>query len=92
MPILVEALDDERFQVTVDGDVKTSHTVRVPLDYARKLTRGLISTHQLVEKSFEFLLERESNSSILRSFELSVIERYFPGYEREIASRLQTGS
>jgi hypothetical protein len=35
-----------------------------------------------VQSSFEFLLEREPPSSILKTFELSVIERYFPEYGR----------
>jgi hypothetical protein len=38
----------------------------------------------LVRRSFEFLLAREPKESILRSFGLSVIGRYFPEYEREI--------
>jgi hypothetical protein len=38
----------------------------------------------LVHRSFEFLLAREPKESILRSFGLSVISRYFPEYEREI--------
>ena len=35
-----------------------------------------------------FLLERESPSSILRSFSLDVIERYFPEYRVEMSRRL----
>jgi hypothetical protein len=42
-----------------------------------------------VEKSFEFLLEREPNTSILRSFELGVTAGYFPEYERTIRSLLK---
>jgi hypothetical protein len=38
----------------------------------------------LVRRSFEFLLDREPKESILSSFGLSVIGRYFPEYEREI--------
>jgi len=38
----------------------------------------------LVTASFQFLLDRESNTSILRSFDLSVIERYFPEYPKAI--------
>jgi hypothetical protein len=41
-----------------------------------------------VRKSFLFLLEREPKESILRSFDLTVISRYFPEYEREITRRL----
>jgi hypothetical protein len=34
--------------------------------------------------SFRFLLAREPKESILRSFGLSTIVRYFPEFEREI--------
>jgi hypothetical protein len=40
-----------------------------------------------VRRSFEFMLARESNTSILREFDLSTIERYFPEYAREIVPR-----
>ena len=36
----------------------------------------------LVARSFDFLLERESPDEILPSFDLSVIKRYFPEYDR----------
>ena len=45
---------------------------------------GEEDVEDLVQRSFEFLLERESPSSILRTFDLSVIERYFPEYDRQI--------
>ena len=41
----------------------------------------------LVRRSFEFLLAREPKESILPSFGLSTIARYFPEFEREIFSR-----
>jgi hypothetical protein len=41
-----------------------------------------------VGASFAFLLERELKESILRDFDLNVIPRYFPDYEREIGHRL----
>lgn len=50
---------------------------------------GEVSPESLIEKSFEFLLEREPKESILRSFELSVIERYFPEYGKEIKRRFK---
>jgi hypothetical protein len=43
-----------------------------------------IDPSDLVRRSFEFLLAREPKESILRSFGLSVIGRYFPEYEGEI--------
>ena len=42
----------------------------------------------LIQSSFEFLLEREPKESILRKFDLPVIARYFPEYERAIRKRL----
>ncbi len=36
---------------------------------------------ELIRRSFEFLLQRESKEFILREFELSVIQRYFPEYD-----------
>jgi hypothetical protein len=82
--IKVSQLDEITFQVTVADKSTTTHEVRVQADYAQKLTTGKITTIQLVKKSFEFLLEREPNTSILRNFDLSVIARYFPEYERVI--------
>ena len=43
---------------------------------------------RLVRETFVFLLEREPASSILRSFDLTVVARYFPEYPTEIRTRL----
>jgi hypothetical protein len=47
-----------------------------------------MAPERVLEESFRFLLEREPNTSILERFELPVIARYFPEYEREIRRRL----
>jgi len=86
--ITVETIDESTFKVTVTGRSTTTHTVTVDPSYHTKLTGGRVSAEKLVEKSFEFLLERESNTSILRSFELPVIGRYFPDYEETIREML----
>ncbi len=86
--IKVTVIDETTYQVTVLATATTNHEVSVDKAYAQKLTAGNISTAELVKKSFEFLLERESNTSILRRFDLSVISRYFPKYEQEISSKL----
>lgn len=87
--IAVKKLEDfpeSRFEVTVTGSTTTSHTVHVTKDYYEKLTGGKISAEKLVEKSFEFLLSREPNTSILSEFALPVIASYFPEYEKEITT------
>lgn len=72
-------------RVTVaEGNSRTVHTVTVDQAYRDRLVGPHVSVERLVEKSFEFLLARESKESILRAFDLPVISRYFPEYEQEI--------
>jgi len=53
-----------------------------------RLDPGAVDPERLVRAAFAFLLEREPASSILRSFDLPVIARYFPGWEDDVARRL----
>jgi hypothetical protein len=66
----------------------TSHEVSVSTGFAASLGCGHVTPEKLVRTSFEFLLEREPATSILREFSLDVISRYFPGYPAEISGRL----
>jgi hypothetical protein len=76
-----------KFEVTVRGNTVTRHKVTLTQEYYEKLTAGAGSPEKLVEESFEFLLAREPNTSILSEFDLAVISKYFPGYEQEIKSK-----
>ncbi len=69
----------------------TSHDVSVPAGFAASLGCGHVAPGELVRASFEFLLEREPATSILRKFSLDVISRYFPSYPAEIRDRLGSG-
>ncbi|MCB5191689.1 hypothetical protein LG198_13200 [Methylobacillus arboreus] len=84
--ITINKLDASIFEVAVEATSFTSHRVTVAPEYVDKLSQGRFDSEELVRRSFEFLLEREPNTSILRSFDLSVISRYFPEYERKISS------
>ncbi len=77
------------FSVTVHGAHVTTHHVSVNPDYAKQLLSTSHTLTDLVTASFNFLLDRESNSSILRSFDLSVIERYFPEYPKALSRYLK---
>ena len=82
---VAEAADGWDADVTVrdaDGSV-TEHRVTVRRADVERLAGGR-SAEELVRASFAFLLEREPKESILRRFELAVIGRYFPEYEREV--------
>jgi hypothetical protein len=75
---------DDRGSSTYEVTVPAAGTLRSslpPLPDAGHVER-------LVHETFAFLLEREPRSSILSSFDLTVVERYFPEYPAEILRRL----
>lgn len=86
--ITVAAAGAGRWRVDVRAGSSTSHQVAVPAGYLEKLGLAAGAPERVIEESFRFLLEREPNTSILASFELPVIARYFPEYEKEIRRRL----
>ena len=80
--------DAQSFEVTVRDSTTTTHIVSMAQDYYQKLTAGKVSHETLIERSFELLLERESDTMILSRFDLRVIGEYFPEYEKSIVKRL----
>lgn len=81
--------DGWRCTVTIGTDAPASlHEVTVSAADLARLAPMTTKVESLVRASFEFLLEREPRESILRSFDLPLISRYFPEYEREIRQRL----
>jgi len=71
-----------------DGRGATEHAVRVRPADVERLAPGASDPTDLVRRSFEFMLEREPKESILQTFDLPVIGRYFPEYEATIRSRV----
>jgi hypothetical protein len=81
-----------RFAVTVQSaGATTVHQVVIPPRLLEDLDLGTDDGSRLVYTSFEFLLEREPASSILRSFDLDVIGRYFPEYAATMRRRMASG-
>ena len=76
-------------QVTLrEGGIDVStHRVRVRAPDLSRLAPGATEPDELVKASFAFLLEREPPGSILRSFDLTDIARYFPEYDNEFPIR-----
>ncbi len=86
--ITVQDESGDRYLVVVqDGGGSSQHRVTVSPDQLEDLG-GDASAEELIEASFEFLLEREPKESILSEFELPVIGRYFPEYRADIRRRL----
>lgn len=78
-----------QFTVKVSkGTGETTHRVTMSSSTYEKLTGGRSSAERFVQAAFEFLLEREPKEAILRSFDISVINRYFPEFEGAIGAYL----
>lgn len=72
------------FEVTVtEGTGRTTHRVT-----ARSADLARLGGDAAIEAAFRFLLEREPKESILASFDLMVIARYFPEFERALPAYL----
>jgi hypothetical protein len=71
-------------RVEDDDGSTTEHEVTVSSAALEHLAPGAAEPTDLVRRSFEFLLARESKGSILRRFDIRVIGRYFPEYEAQI--------
>lgn len=78
----LSTLPSGKYQVRVDGRIKTMHEVLLDEQDYLRLKKPVETPEQLLERSFQFLLEREPNTSILSEFNLMLINTYFPEYEQ----------
>ncbi len=80
MELLITELSKNKFEIIVKADQLTKHIVSVTDQMLLNLTDNKISKEELLNFSFNFLLEREPNTSILSKFDIIVISKYFPEY------------
>ena len=78
--IKILELEKDQFSVEVIDKETTFHKVIISDKIHQNLTGGKVSKTQLLEKSFEFLFDREPNTSILTNFEIQIISHYFSDY------------
>ena len=83
MELLIAELSKDKFEITVKADQLTKHIVSVTDQMLLNLTNNKTSKEELLNFSFNFLLERESNTLILSSFDLTVISKYFHEYTKK---------
>ena len=84
MSISIKKLTDDVFQVTVADSMTTTHEVTVTDQSLTDLTENKMTKTQLLKFSFNFLLDREPNTSILSTFDINVISKYFSDYRVEV--------
>ena len=87
MELLITKLSKDKFEITVKANHITKHAVNVTDEMLFNLTKNKISKKELLNFSFNFLLERETNTSILSSFDLTVILKYFPEYTKKVSHK-----
>ena len=80
----IEKRTNDVFVVAVADSLITTHTVTVTDKSLTDLTDNKVTKTQLLEFSFGFLLDREPNTSILSSFDINVISKYFSNYRDEV--------
>jgi len=77
--------DPLAFDVVVrEGKSETRHHVTMSRAACARLAAGTHTPEQCLEAAFRFLLDREPKESILGRFDVDVIKRYFPEFEREL--------
>jgi hypothetical protein len=81
--------DPLTFEVTIRDGGETRHQVTMSRTTFARLSSGKHTPERCIEAAFRFLLDREGKESILRRFDVSVIARYFPEFERELPSYLR---
>ena len=84
--------DPLEFEVVVrEGKGETRHQVTMAQATCNRLCAGKHTPERCLEAAFRFLLDREPKESILRRFDVTVISRYFPEFERELPRYLAQG-
>ena len=74
--------------VVREGKGETRHQVTMSRKTCERLTGGKHTPERLIEAAFFFLLDREPKESILGHFDVTIIVRYFPEFERELPKYL----
>ena len=80
--INIKELSPNNFDVTIYSNTETNHQVTISDSFITKYQIKNLTKKEIIEQSFIFLLERESNTSILRKFDIEVIGNYFPEYKK----------
>lgn len=83
--------DPLTFDVTVREDASDSrHRVSLSQEDFARISNGY-EAERVIEAAFRFLLDREPKESILSRFDVKVIARYFPDFERKLPDYLARG-
>lgn len=80
--IKIKELSPNAFDVTIYSNTETNHQVTISDNFVTEYQIKNLTKKEIIEQSFIFLLERESNTTILRKFDIEVIANYFQEYKK----------
>ena len=73
--------EPRQFVVVIhDSSGETHYQVTLSAADFERLNGGKATPEECIHAAFRFLLDREPKESVLRRFDVSVIERYFPEF------------
>ncbi len=76
------------FSVTIQDGGETRHEVTLSRATYDRLCGDVADPERCIEAAFRFLLDREPKEAILPRFDVEVIGRYFPEFERALGRYL----
>ena len=88
MTITVKKIENNKYYVHISLKEKTVHIVTLNNKTYHQFKLDKTSKEDLIKSCFLFLLDREPNTSILKSFNLQDIGTYFPEFREKIYSYL----
>ncbi len=78
------------FTVTIQEEgSETTHHVTMSDETYQDLSHDNAEPEACIEAAFKFLLDREPKESILGSFDITVISKYFPEFKQAFSSYLK---
>ena len=87
--VTADPAGDLAFEVVVrEAGGESRHRVTVSPEDAARFSRLGADPARAVEAAMTFLLDREPKELILGSFDISVIRRYFPGFDKAFPTYL----
>ena len=82
--------DPLEFEVVIDdGSGRSQHRVAMSRRTHGRLSKAGQSPENCVEAAFLFLLDREPKEAIMVEFDITVISRYFPEFEKELPNYMR---
>lgn len=86
--ISVVMVDANLYQVVVEGEQESVHTVYMSQEYYRTLCGATITHEFVLVQAFRLLMEQAPNQPIPAEFDLFDMSRNYPDFTAELADRL----